>query len=215
MIDYYESPDGRIKLYRADCRSFLPSLAPGLVYLTDQPYGTGWVRGGKGVGEFQARHEKPDWDVWNLDWLTALNQPARVAAFCPAGRQEELQGAMPGGVVLKYRKSNVRPGGLDFEPIVCSPPPRREPWEKTFYNGDMPYHPCQKPLDLMGWLVSLVSEPSETVVDCFMGSGTTAIACRNTGRRFIGCELDPDYFKAAVARIEREYRQPDMFLPAY
>lgn len=56
----WASSCGRVVLYRADCMEVLPSLAPGLVYITDQPYGTGWVRGGKKVGEFAAKHEKPE-----------------------------------------------------------------------------------------------------------------------------------------------------------
>ena len=51
-------------LINADCLDVLPTLDAGLVYVTDQPYGTGWVRGGGSVGEFKAKHEKPEWDVW-------------------------------------------------------------------------------------------------------------------------------------------------------
>jgi|688.fasta_scaffold600516_2 site-specific DNA-methyltransferase (adenine-specific)/modification methylase len=196
-------------LFLGDCLELLPTLAAGFVYVTDQPYGTGWVRGGGAVGEFKAKHEKPEWDVWDLTWLKKLNSPKRIAAFCPAARTEELCYALTSPMVMHYRKSNVRPNGLDREPIVVSPPrvPRNDEWKKLAYNGDMPFHPCQKPLPIMAWLLESVSDETETVVDPFMGSGTTGVACLRTGRNFIGIEKDPKHFATAVERLEREARQ--------
>ncbi len=115
----WASDCGRVVLYNCDCVEMLPTLAPGLVYITDQPYGTGWMRGGaKKAGAFKfdnMRHQKTAWDVWSLDWLALLNSPKRVAAFSPVGKCEELCAAMPQPAVLHYRKSNVRPGGADRE----------------------------------------------------------------------------------------------------
>ena len=54
----------------------------------------------------------------------------------------------------------------------------------------------------MEWVISEATKPGETVVDLFMGSGTTGVACVNTGRNFIGIELDPQYFEIAKKRIE-------------
>lgn len=91
----WKSDCRRVTLYHADCMEVLPTLSGGCVYITDQPYGTGWMRGGKKAGEFVAKHEKPAWDVWSLDWLTLLNAPKRVAAFAAVGKCEELCAAMP------------------------------------------------------------------------------------------------------------------------
>jgi DNA modification methylase len=69
-------------------------------------------------------------------------------------------------------------------------------------------HPCQKPVPLMAWCMEKAKVPEgATVLDPYMGSGTTAIACLRTGRNFIGIELDPDYFQIACDRIDREVRQ--------
>lgn len=193
-----------VTLYQGNCLEILPTLDRGLVYLTDQPYGTGWVRGGGKVGEFKAKHDKPEWDVWDLGWLDILNAPKRVAAFCPVSKCEELCNALPQPMVLHYKKSNVRPGGIDREPIVVSPPCAPREWKKLAYNGDMPLHPCQKPLPVMCWLVESVSEEGETVVDNFMGSGTTGVACIRTGRSFIGIERDAAHFKTACDRLAHE-----------
>jgi DNA modification methylase len=61
------------------------------------------------------------------------------------------------------------------------------------------------------WLVVRASLSSETILDPFTGSGTTAIACIRTGRRFIGCEIERKYFDIACARIDRELDQGRLF----
>ena len=68
-------------------------------------------------------------------------------------------------------------------------------------------HPSQAPLKLMTLLVEAFTEPGETVMDPFMGSGTTGVACRQVGRRFIGIERDPTYFAIAEKRIAAAQRE--------
>lgn len=62
-------------------------------------------------------------------------------------------------------------------------------------------HPTQKPVDLMKVLVENSSNEGDVVMDCFMGSGSTGVACLESGRKFIGCEIDEKYFDVAVDRI--------------
>lgn len=62
-------------------------------------------------------------------------------------------------------------------------------------------HPCQMPIEVMENIIGLLPQ-NETVIDCFMGSGTTGVACKNLGRSFIGIELDAAYFKIAIERIK-------------
>lgn len=64
------------------------------------------------------------------------------------------------------------------------------------------FHPTQKPVALLEDLVSTYSNPGNVVLDFTMGSGSTGVACVNTGRNFIGMELDPGYFEVAQKRIE-------------
>lgn len=63
-------------------------------------------------------------------------------------------------------------------------------------------HPTQKPVELMEYLVRTYTDPGDLVVDNCMGSGTTAIACLNSGRRFVGFEMDPKYYDAACQRVD-------------
>lgn len=65
-------------------------------------------------------------------------------------------------------------------------------------------HPNQKPLNLMGELISILSDEGHIILDPFMGSGSTGVACKNLNRKFIGIELDENYFNIAKKRIEGE-----------
>ena len=72
-------------------------------------------------------------------------------------------------------------------------------------------HPTQKPLKLMRWCLAFIPD-AQTILDPFMGSGTTGVAAVQMGRKFIGIERDPGYFDIACRRIEQAQRQGDMFI---
>lgn len=69
-------------------------------------------------------------------------------------------------------------------------------------------HPTQKPVALMEYLIKTYTNPGDTVLDNCMGSGTTGVACKNTGRNFIGIEKDEEYFRIASDRINRHQTRP-------
>ena len=72
-------------------------------------------------------------------------------------------------------------------------------------------HPTQKPVELMEFCIDQVGNP-QTILDPFMGSGTTGVAAIKMGRKFIGIEREPKYFEIACKRIEDAQRQVDMFV---
>lgn len=74
-------------------------------------------------------------------------------------------------------------------------------------------HPTQKPVALYEWLLRRCAIPGQQILDTHLGSGSHAIAAYKTGVHLTGCEIDPDYFAAASARIERETRQAELFSP--
>lgn len=74
------------------------------------------------------------------------------------------------------------------------------------FQSDRGHHPTQKPVALMEYLIRTYTNEGETVLDNCMGSGTTGVACANTGRRFIGIERDPGYFEIARSRIEQAHQ---------
>jgi DNA modification methylase len=72
-------------------------------------------------------------------------------------------------------------------------------------------HPAIYPVDFANELILAYSDGAEVILDPFMGSGTTGVACANLGRKFIGIEIEPKYFDIACRRIEEAYRQPRLF----
>lgn len=72
-------------------------------------------------------------------------------------------------------------------------------------------HPTQKPLSLMRWCINSISKVGDTIFDPFMGSGTTGVAAVQLGRKFIGCEIDQNYFAIAEKRIRQAEQQPALF----
>jgi site-specific DNA-methyltransferase (adenine-specific)/modification methylase len=74
------------------------------------------------------------------------------------------------------------------------------------------HHPTQKPLDVMCWCIEQLPKDAESILDPFMGSGTTGVAAVKMGRRFIGIEIDSRYFDIACRRIEEAAKQPDIFI---
>lgn len=74
-------------------------------------------------------------------------------------------------------------------------------------------HPTQKPLRLMQWQIDRITDPNQTILDPFTGSGSTGVACMQRGRRFVGIEIDETYFRTACRRIAEAARQPDLLIP--
>ena len=72
---------------------------------------------------------------------------------------------------------------------------------KCVHNSSGKLHPTQKPVELMEYLIKTYTNEGDTVLDFTMGSGTTGVACVNTGRKFIGIEMDDDYYNIAFERI--------------
>lgn len=77
-------------------------------------------------------------------------------------------------------------------------------------NAERVGHPTQKPLSLMKWCIDQAGNP-QTILDPFMGSGTTGVAAVQMGRQFIGIEREQKYFDIAVRRIEQAQKQAEMF----
>jgi DNA modification methylase len=86
--------------------------------------------------------------------------------------------------------------------------------EYVQYRHECVDHPTQKPLTLLRTLVARAATEGLPLLDCFMGAGTTGIACVEQGRSFIGIEIEPRYFDIACRRIEAAYAQPDLFVGA-
>jgi site-specific DNA-methyltransferase (adenine-specific) len=201
MKPYYEHAG--ITIYHGDCREIIGLLDYSAV-ITDPPYGTGFARGGGNVGEFVAHHEKPEWDVFDASWIEKVIARA-VAIFCPLSRVRDLLSVKKSAAVLHYKKTNPRPLGPNREAIVVWPAPyQMNSWEFSAYNGDTPFHPTQKPTEVMAWLISGICESTETICDPHMGSGSTLVAAKKLGHPAIGIEIEEKYCEIAAKRLSQE-----------
>lgn len=202
MKPYYA--DDFVTLFCGDSREILPSITGPVAVVTDQPYGTGWVKGGGAVGVFHAKHERPAWDVWDTSWISLIVEPAAGAVFGPISRAADLRNAMPKpNQNVWWHKTNPRPNGPDREPICVWPAHLPTALQWSAYNGDTPLHPNQKPLVLMMWLLGFIPD-TLPVLDPFAGSGTTLVAAKMLGRRTIGIEISEAYCEAAACRLHQE-----------
>lgn len=78
-------------------------------------------------------------------------------------------------------------------------------------NKEKRYHPTQKPIYVMRWIIEHYTKPTDTILDPFMGSGSTGVAAVIGGRKFIGIEKEKQYFDIAVKRIKYAMRQNKLF----
>jgi site-specific DNA-methyltransferase (adenine-specific) len=194
---YYEH-DG-ITIYHGDCREMLPGLEADAV-VTDPPYGTGErLRVG---GEFT--DSRQPWDEWSVDWLPECD---RGAIFCPPRRVPQLAEQIgPTWRLLAWvspnpaARKNIAPR-YGIQPIVGwgMQVEAALDWCKHRSNIKTPHHPHEKPEPVMRWLVSLFV--SGTILDPFMGSGTTLRAAKDLGRKAIGIEIEERYCEIAAKRL--------------
>jgi site-specific DNA-methyltransferase (adenine-specific) len=97
-------------------------------------------------------------------------------------------------------------------PFAVTPDvPYTDVWDFATVGAYSGKHPTEKPLDMMRHIVTVSTKPDAIVFDPFMGSGTTGVAAVQTGRNFIGCEIDAGYFEIAKRRIELATAQPQLF----
>ena len=193
-----------ITLIRGDCLEVLPTLADGSAdaVITDPPYGVGF--------------RKEAWDSDIPDWLEPARSVAPLVAFTTAPTTM-WDYPRPDWVNCWYREasnSRTAAGGFNhWSPVLVYGKVRF--WVDSIklhaiqhsYPKGFP-HPSPKPLALAEWLVTNMTAAGDTVLDPFMGSGTTGVACVQAGRSFIGIEIDPDYFAVAKKRIEEAQMQP-------
>lgn len=105
-----------------------------------------------------------------------------------------------------YRQSKNYCGGKGSFQVLKNDTGDRYPYDYQLFrmiyaSAETQYHDTQKPVDLLEWLIKTYSNAGELVLDATIGSGSTAVACVNTGRRFIGYETDEHYFEVAQRRI--------------
>ena len=205
---------GDCRLILGDCLEVMPTLGRFDVVVTDPPYGMAFRSNYRGE-----RHDAIANDGCGkmLQWACRIPVKHSRYVFC---RWDNLLEVPSPRSCVTWVKNNWSMGDLNHEHArqtelaLFYPGP-----DHSFPNGrpadvvhaartGNEHHPTEKPVALM---LAVVGWTSGTVLDPFMGSGTTGVACVNLGRKFTGIELDPDYFDIACRRIEEAYKQPRLF----
>ena len=203
---------GNAELYCADCMEVLPTLPKVDAVITDPPYGIGMDGGNVGYKGFND-FEKLDWDkkpplketlesvismahksiLWGGNYFDL--PPSRCFLVWDKGNGFKGRSYAEAELAWTSMDANVRV--FSYDPLAGGD-----------YKGKK--HPTQKPIVLMQWCIQQAGMP-ETVLDPFMGSGTTGVACMNMGKQFIGIEMEPKYFDIACKRIEQAQQQLKLF----
>jgi site-specific DNA-methyltransferase (adenine-specific) len=201
---------GDATLYLGDCREILPGLPKVDAVVTDPPFGLGDRMKGGTWADKQAFKDMPVWDA-EAPALETLLAIVNLSPRCVMWGGNYF-GLPPSRCWLVWDKANAVPTMADVELAWTN----LDRPAKRFKGrvGRVEYgHPTQKPLDLMCWTIAQVEHhsPAETILDPFMGSGTTGVAALQMDRKFIGIEREPKYFDIACRRIEDAQRQQRLF----
>lgn len=198
---------GDAVLLLGDCFDCLPFLPKVDAVITDPQYGIGlsndlWLSA-------RSRMEKKDWDKSPVENIQAVLERGRIQIVW-GGNYYVLP---PSRGWLSWFKPDAVPSMANFELAWtnrdCNA--RQLSHSIAATNKERVAHPTQKPLRVMLWTIEQAGDVVGSVLDPFMGSGTTGVACAQLGRTFVGVERDPQYFDIAVERITNAYRQKPMF----
>jgi DNA modification methylase len=196
---------GDCTLYLGDALEILPTLGRFDACITDPPYGISANRMtlGKGKKDFDRGGA---WDDERPD-ITIL--PSICDAFCVWGGNYFADVLPPTNDILVWHKMNDGRSFSECE-FAWTNFGKQSRLKSHHWGGEEKKHPTQKPLEVMKWTLGHLPGPC-SVIDPFMGSGTTGVACALLGFTFAGIEREPSYFDIACRRIEEAYRQPRLF----
>lgn len=215
---------GLATLYLGDCVDLLPTLAAGVdAIVSDPPYGINFATSGGGRGisggayksKFAGKRIINDDKPFDPSHLIELGLPTILW-----GGNHYANGLDNSAHWLCWDKRAASGHTNDFadcELAWCSKKGVarmfRHHWDgmmKASERGVERQHPTQKPIALMQWCIEQLGRPA-VICDPYMGSGTTGVAAVQMGLRFVGCEIDPDYFDVAVERITDTQKQKNLF----
>jgi len=207
---------GDATLYLGDCLEILPTLGPVDAVVTDPPYG---IKAGDQRRQAsrtklaQARdYGANEWDnapVPQHDMDSIVSVAKYLIVF--GGNFYRWHRASRWLVWDKDNTGDFADCELAYTNLGGAVRRKRYRWngmlQEPGREREERYHPTQKPVAVMEWAISFLY-PGLLILDPFMGSGTTGVACANLGRRFIGIEIEERYFTIACDRIRRAYEQP-------
>ena len=213
---------GDAVLYLGDAREILSGLGKFDAIVTDPPYGIAFAHGGNdrsgiGKGKYATAfaHVSIVGDDVPFDPSALLALSDTLIIWGANHFADKLPASSEWLIWDKRAASHHTNDFADCEMAWSSSSGVarvfRHQWDgmmRASERGIPRVHPTQKPVELMKWCVL---RTAGTVLDPFMGSGSTGVACAQLGRPFVGIEIEPAYFEAACERIAEAYRQPRLF----
>ena len=228
---------GKSELWLGDCREILPTLGKIGAVVTDPPYGMtshdwdieidpiAWMVAKSAIcfsaEPFTQRLIKSATIPFKYDLIWVKNTATNLlnCKIRPARSHEQiLVFGTPDYFPQMRKRSKLELARLNAEQRLRMQ--FANPSSVLFFdavnnrNSEREDHPSQKPVDLLVWLLRSYTNTADTILDPFMGSGTTGVAAVQMGRRFIGIEREERYFEIACKRIEDAQRQGDLFIDA-
>jgi len=204
MMPYYETENG--KLYHGDCLDIMREMDDKSIdlVLTDPPYGikiSGKIGKGKDLGRVNWDNEIPSRKVFNMMFRISLHQILW-------GGNYFIEYLHKTRGYLIWDKMNYERSYAECELAWTNIDKNSKVWRQRPQNMDGgKVHPTQKPYNIIAKCISW-SETTGLICDPFLGSGTTAVACKRLNRRWIGIEISKEYCDIAIERIKREVAQP-------
>ena len=196
---------GGQRLILGDCLKVMPLLGRFDAVVTDPPYGIGIAS-----NPVRQKHAPKDWDAApvgadHLSMLMGISDEQVIWG----GNYFALP---PSRGFLIWDKRQPE----NFSLAMCEQAWwSRDTNAKVFSKSVLGYdksHPTQKPVALMEWCLGFLPN-AQTILDPFMGSGTTLVACQRLGRQGTGIELDEEYWRIACERVHKAWQQPDLLIP--
>ena len=210
---------GGQRLILGDCLEVMPLLAGVDSVLTDPPYGINYSgqkqsikrNGAKGV--WRIHHEEKGWDkeTPTQNTFDAILNAASIQVIWGGNYFAHMLPPTRGWFVWYKAQTGLTMSDAELAWTNIDQVLRHVTMHRGAMWRDGSQHPTQKPVALMEWCLGFLPD-AQTILDPFMGSGTTLVACQKLGRQGIGIELDPDYFEIACKRVDEATRQPDLFI---
>jgi site-specific DNA-methyltransferase (adenine-specific) len=225
---------GDATLYCGDAREVLPTLTGVDACITDPPYGidiaaratigaTGRNANGHKLGLRTVKsYDVSDWDAagMSVEQWDAIRQTTTTWIVWGGNHLAHVLGSSSGVLVWDKKCQNgwddtFSEMEIAWTNTITRTKGLRHLWAGAIraseHSANVRQHPTQKPIALMEWCLGFVPN-ARTILDPFMGSGTTGVACARLGRKFIGVEIEERYFDIACRRIEAAYKQADLFV---
>lgn len=196
------------KLILGDCLEELKKLPDKSIdlVLTDPPYGIGISR-----NPFRQKFAPSRWDSFtpSSDYFDEMRRVSKEQVIWGGNYFSDKLPPSKGFYIWdKVQPQNFSSAMVEYAWSSKSKPAKMFRQRVTSYEK---FHPTTKPVNLMEWCLEFFPQAT-TILDPFMGSGTTGVACKRLGRNFIGIELDPTYFAIAKKRIEEARAEPPALL---